>query len=148
MTRTDDDGSLPRRDSPAGGGPARPPPCVLLVDLEPALATLLAEWLQQDGVAACVARGLRTEGLPRRPELLVTDIAFPRQGPTPRLQALGLAWPGTPILALSPTVFAGRTAGGETARRLGVAALLATPLAREDWLAAVRRLLPAAERPA
>jgi CheY-like chemotaxis protein len=126
---------------PAACGQAWPPPCVLLVDIEPALAGLLAEWLHRAGIQACAARGTSADTLPRRAELLVTDIPFPRQGPSPRLQALALAWPGTPILALSPTFFAGVAAGGEVACTLGVAAVLATPVSREDWLAAVRRLL-------
>lgn len=137
MTRTDDDGSP---------GRSHPPPRVLLVGLEPALAELLAEWLRQAGIDAGVARGEGAGAQPGRVELLVTDIAFPRQGPTPRLQALAQGWPGTPILALSPTLFAGRAGGGEVARRLGVAAVLATPVARDDWLAAVQQLLPAAGR--
>lgn len=119
----------------------REAPRVLLVDIEPALAGLLAEWLQQAGIGVRAARGADANALPCRAELLVIDIAFPRRGPTPRLQALALAWPGTPILALSATFFAGVAARGEVARRLGAAAVLATPVAREDWLAAVQRLL-------
>jgi CheY-like chemotaxis protein len=140
--------SPPADDSPARSDPdpaasaaARPPPRVLLVDLEPALAGLLAEWLHQAGIEARAARGASADALPSRAELLVIDIPYPRQGPPPRLQALALAWPGTPILALSATFLAGVAARGEVARQLGVAAVLATPLSRADWLAAVRRLL-------
>lgn len=114
---------------------------VLLVDIEPALAGLLAEWLQQAGIGVQAAHGAQANALPCRADLLVIDIPFPRQGPTPRLQALALAWPGTPILALSATFFAGVAARGDVARQLGVAAVLATPVSRDDWVAAVRRLL-------
>lgn len=136
--------SLPADDSPprsVPGSAQSAPPRVLLVDIDPALAGLLAEWLRQAGIHVCAAPGARADTLPRCAELLVTEIPFPRQGPSPRLQALALAWPGTPILALSPTFFAGVAARGEVAQRLGVAAVLATPVSREDWLAAVRRLL-------
>jgi CheY-like chemotaxis protein len=114
---------------------------VLLVDLEPALAGLLAEWLRQAGIEVCAARGAQASRLPCQAELLVTDIPFPRHGPSPRLQALALAWPGMPVLALSPTFFAGVAVGGEVARHLGVAAVLATPVTRDAWLATVQRLL-------
>jgi CheY-like chemotaxis protein len=114
---------------------------VLLVDIEPALAGLLAEWLQQAGIGVQAARGAEANALPCQTDLLVIDIPFPRQGPTPRLQALALAWPATPILALSATFFAGVAAAGQVAQRLGVAAVLATPVARADWLATVQRLL-------
>ena len=140
--------SPPADDSPPRSAPgsaahaqAQPLPSVLLVDIEPALAGLLAEWLHQDGIHACAARGPLADALPGCAELLVIDIPFPRQGASPRLQALALAWPGTPILALSSTFFAGVAARGEVARSLGVAAVLATPVSRDDWLAAVRRLL-------
>jgi CheY-like chemotaxis protein len=141
MSRPADESPPSRHPGTAACSASQPPPRVLLVDIEPALAGLLAEWLRQAGIDASAAQGAQASSLPCHAELLVTDIPFPRQGASSRLQALALAWPGTPILALSPTFFAGVATGGEVARRLGVAAVLATPVTRNAWLAAVQRLL-------
>jgi hypothetical protein len=56
----------------------------------------------------------------------------------------GASLHGTPLLALSPTFFAGVAANGSVAQRLGVAEVLATPVRRDDLIAAVRRLVPVA----
>jgi len=68
-------------------------------------------------------------------------VPFPRQGGSGRLRGLAHDLPGTPILALSPTFFAGVTASGAVAHEIGVAGVLATPVRRDALVAAVRRLL-------
>ncbi len=123
--------------------PPMAPAVVRLFDLEPALAALLVEWLAESGLPARVEIADDADTMSRPPDLLVVDIPFPRQGAPERLRALAAAWPGVPVLALSPTFFAGVAARGAVARQLGVAAVLASPLAREGWLAAVGRLLEA-----
>lgn len=124
----------PSRDDP-------PPPTVLLVDIEPALAALLGEWLGEAGVAALALRDDELAAWPGRIDLIAVDLPFPRQRGAARVQQLVAARPGTPLLALSPTFFAGVASRGEVARQLGVAAVLATPVGRADWLGAVDRLL-------
>jgi CheY-like chemotaxis protein len=81
-------------------------PVALLVDVEPTLATLIAEWLDDIGVDA------RTEA-PQRPQdrdvdLVVVDVPYPRREGAQRVRALAAALPQAPILALSSTFFAGR----------------------------------------
>lgn len=113
---------------------------VLLLDLEPALGGLVAEWLAALGIATVVANA----GAPERlhpAALAIVDIAFPRQGGAERLQALTRVLPGMPLLALSPTFFAGVAGSATVARRLGVAEVLPTPVRRDDLIAAVRRVL-------
>ena len=53
---------------------------------------------------------MATAGAPenlRPAALAIVDVAFPRQDGAERLQALARAVPGMPLLALSPTFFAG-----------------------------------------
>ena len=111
----------------------------LLVDFEPALATLIVEWLGAIGVDAFVQGRAGLDG--DVADLVVVDIPYPRQEGAWRLRALGAALPATPILALSPAFFAGVAASGSVARELGVAGVLATPVCRDALVAAVRRLL-------
>lgn len=111
-------------------------PRVLLVDVEPALADLLGEWLAEAGLATAVADGDGASAA-----LVVIDIPFPRRGVSRRLCDVAAAHPGAPVLALSSTFLPGLAACGAVAGQLGVAAVLATPVRREAWLAAVQRLL-------
>lgn len=139
----DDPPPLDEPDTAAGGGDVAlpPPPTVLLVDIEPGLAALLGEWLGEAGIAVLALRDDELAAWPGRIDLIAVDLPFPRQRGAARVQQLVEARPGTPLLALSPTFFAGVAARGEVARQLGVAAVLATPVGRVDWLAAVGRLL-------
>lgn len=112
---------------------------VLLVDIEAAMAALIGEWLRGHGLTPL--HTLPANGRLPPVALALVDLPFPRQGGTPALQALATRLPGTPVLALSPTFFTGVAADGSVARRLGVAAVLASPVARDTLLAAVDRLL-------
>jgi CheY-like chemotaxis protein len=128
---------------PGAAPAAPPPPRVLLLDLEPMLGALLAEWLAGLGLATVAASANDPESL-EPAALAVVDVAFPRQDGERRLRALAQSLHGTPLLALSPTFFAGVAANGSVAQRLGVAEVLPTPVRRDDLIAAVRRLVPVA----
>ena len=106
---------------------------VLLVDTEPALAAMVAEWLEPCGwMAAAEANGAL-------PSLVIVDVPFPRQA-ADMLQRLAAAHAGTPILVLSSTFFASVDRNGAVARQLGVAGVLPKPLRREALQAAVEQL--------
>ena len=111
----------------------------LLVDIDAALAILIGEWLDAIGVDAAVQSGASLDGC--RPDVVVVDVPYPRQEGARRLRELGDALPATPVLAISPTFFAGVAASGSVARELGVAGVLATPVRRDALVDAVRRLL-------
>ena len=118
---------------------ARARPIALLVDLEPSLATLIAEWLDDIGVEA---RPEAPQGpCDRDVDLVVVDVPYPRREGAQRVRALAAALPEASILALSPTFFAGVSASGSVARDLGAAGVLATPVGRDALVAAVRGLL-------
>jgi CheY-like chemotaxis protein len=110
---------------------------VLLLDIEPAMAALLTEWLAADGLAAD-----HDDALPEPPAaLIVIDLPFPRQTGRERLAALQRDWLGVPVIVLSPTLLPGVPPQGEVARTLGVAAVLPSPVSREALRAAVAHLL-------
>ncbi|MES2959568.1 MAG: hypothetical protein V4792_15360 [Pseudomonadota bacterium] len=110
--------------------------CVLLLNIEPATATLFDEWLAHDGLRvqreACTGEALA---------LILIELPFPRQDGAQQLQRLAAAWPGVPVVALSPTFLPGVSPHGEVARQLGAAAVLAAPVSRVTLCAAVASLL-------
>lgn len=123
-------------------GPASPArPRILVVDADPALFGLLQAWLDDE---AELVVGTRHAATPDDIDLVVVDVPYARQAAADGLRDLAARHAGAPLLALSPTLFAGVASEGAVARRLGVTAVLPTPVARESFIAAVRRLL---ERP-
>ena len=56
--------------------------------------------------------------------------------------------PRTPVIALSSRARAGMSSDGAAARALGVERVVAKPLTRNELLAAVRAVLPPAEKAA
>lgn len=112
-------------------------PTILVLDADPALLGLLREWLGDFGDVATGPGGATADC-----DLVVVDVPYPRQGESNPLRHLAAAHPGRPVLALSPTFFAGIDAHGAVARSLGVAGVLPKPVTREALVAAVRRLLP------
>lgn len=112
----------------------------MLADIDPVFEPLISQWLRDEGLQVLADTPVPAQ----RVDLLLVDLPFPRQGASPRLQALGRAHPGTPVLALSPTLLPGVPPRGDVARQLGVAAVLSMPVTREGLLAAVRGVLEAA----
>jgi CheY-like chemotaxis protein len=137
--RSDDDEPAlpaePARKVVAAGAGRR----VLLVDLDPPIAALIEEWLCGAGFEVHLAIE-PVAGHALSADLVLVDVPFPRQGGE-RLRALAQALPGAPILALSPTFFAGVAARGAVARELGVAGVLAKPVQCAALLSAVAELL-------
>jgi CheY-like chemotaxis protein len=116
---------------------------VLVVDADPALRGLLEEWMGECGCEltyACTG-GDRAAG---RFDLVIVDVAFPRQSGPQLLRRLSEEHPGTPIVALSPTFFGSVARAGALARTLGAARVLPKPVSREALLSAARQLLATA----
>lgn len=110
---------------------------VLLCDLEPAMAALLGEWLAADGL-----RADNDMALPEPPAaLILIELPYPRQGGQQRLRELARAWPGVPLIVLSPTLLPGVAPQGDVARQLGAAAVLPAPVSRQALRAAVAQVL-------
>ena len=114
-------------------------PRVLVVDADPALLELLDEWLAAEGCR--VVAGAADSPAEAGPfDIVLVDVPFPRQGGPSSLRGVMSAHPGTPIVALSSTFFAGVDSTGAVARRLGVSSVLPKPVDRDALLGAVRRL--------
>ena len=111
-------------------------PRVLIVDADPALAGLMAEWLSAEGCE--VATG--TADVPGPFDLILVDVPFPRQGSPGSLGRIMDAHPQTPVVALSSMFFAGVGGSSAVARALGVASVLPMPIDRNALVAVVRRL--------
>jgi CheY-like chemotaxis protein len=112
-------------------------PRVLLVDIEPAMAGLFAEWLAADGLLA----DSDTARAEPPAALILIDLPFPRQHGREQLEQLQRTWPGVPVAVLSPTLLPGVSPQGEVARALGAAAVLPSPVSREALRRTVLRLL-------
>ena len=106
-------------------------PGILIVDADPALSELLAEWLGADGCNI----------VQEEPDLILVDVPSPRNGATEVLASLRARHRGTPLLALSSQFFPRLESNGAVARALGVAAVLPKPVTREELIAAVRTVL-------
>lgn len=111
-------------------------PCVLIVGSDPAFFALVSEWLAAAGIDA-------QDDLQARCDLLLVDVAFPREGGCERLRALMARHDRTPVVVLSSAFFANVDRSGGCAQQLGVSAVLPKPVARETLLDALRPLLAA-----
>lgn len=137
------------RDEPCGcaRGPTveRAAPRVLLVNVDRALIGLLDTWLAAEG---CVVFDEPADSAAsvERVDLVVVDVAFPRQGGVDWVRRVAGRHPTAPVLALSSTFFAGIECYGPVARELGVACVLPKPTSREALTQAVRRMLSRAPR--
>lgn len=114
---------------------------ILVVDADAALFGLLEEWL---GACECVLAPAesRAGGVERsRYDVVIVDVPFPRQGGAEVLRRVAREVPGTPIIALSSSFFAGIEQSGAVARSLGVDAVLPKPLKPEALHDAVDRIV-------
>jgi CheY-like chemotaxis protein len=115
--------------------PASERPRVLIVGADPALFGLLSEWLAGAGIDA-------QSDVDARCDLVLVDVAFPKEGGCERLRALMARHDGSPVVALSSAFFANVDRSGCCAQQLGVSAVLPKPVAREALLDALMPLLP------
>jgi CheY-like chemotaxis protein len=108
---------------------------IRVIDSDRATLQLLQEWLRGAGYRVA------DENVTEPAALLIVDIPFTRHGVFDRMQRIADQHHGAPILALSPTFFSSVRCHGACARALGVAGVLAKPVARDSLIAAVHRLL-------
>jgi CheY-like chemotaxis protein len=112
---------------------------IRVIDSDRATLQLLQEWLRNAGYRVA------DENVTEAAALLIVDIPFTRHGVADRLHRFAEEHPGAQILALSPTFFSNVRCQGACAHSLGVAGVLAKPVARDSLLAAVHRLLAEAD---
>lgn len=108
---------------------------IRVLDTDRVTLDLLHEWLTSAGFAVAGADE------PGAAALTIIEVPFTRHGGPDVVKRVASQYPGTPILALSPTFFSNVSCGGNCARALGVAGVLPKPVARDELIAAVRNAL-------
>lgn len=121
-------------------------PRVAIVGADRATHALLEEWLLADGIEPIDGR-LAAESAEAEPvrresaDIVLVDVAFPRDQGVAFLRSVADAYPAVPIVALSSGFFANVDCSGPCAKRLGVSGVLPKPVPREALLDALRNVL-------
>lgn len=116
--------------------PATAERTAIAIDVDPPFQHVLAAWLG--------ARSYRVRFVPlsaafdvqARIDLVVCELAVPKQGGEQTLRQLAYAYPGTPLIAIS-TRFVADARRGALARQLDVQAALPKPCSRYDFYTAL-----------
>ena len=125
--------------------PATLPPMstIAIYEADDLMRGLLEEWLKGAGysVSAGIPCGVPSRG---KADLVIVNICMPKHAGAGVADEIRAAHAGTPMIAISAQFRAGLSTAGATAQSLGVAQVLAKPLAREALLAAVGTMIGAA----
>jgi DNA-binding response OmpR family regulator len=101
---------------------------------------LLCEWLR--GAGHMVQSSARTpDRQTHGADLVVVSVSGSKREIEPLLRGVRGVHPGAPIVALSSQARLGLSSNGVLARELGVARVMAKPLARRELVAAVDDIL-------
>lgn len=117
---------------------------ILVIEDDPILRELLADWLLGAGYRVAVApEGGSGIAAARacRPDLVVTDVNMPGTGGAAVISELGRIYPGLPIIAISAHFKCDRGLAPAQALLLGAARTLAKPFRRVEMIGAVRELV-------
>ena len=117
---------------------------VVLVDDDPLMRTLLAEWLSEAGhrVRQCGNGEEALQMLRREPAaLLITDMDMPGRDGAQLLREAHRLLPQLAVIAISGGTRDGTRDWASTALQLGAAKTLAKPFERRDLLSAVQHVL-------
>jgi|ERR1700687_564710 len=117
---------------------------ILVIEDDPILRDLLAEWLLAAGYRVALAAeggaGI-ADARAHRPALIVTDIHMPGIGGKAVISEAGRIYPGIPIIAISGHFHCDQGLTPEAAIVLGAARTLAKPFKRKDMVGAVAELV-------
>ncbi len=116
---------------------------ILVIEDDPILRDLLAEWLLAAGygvgVACDGAVGI-ADAQSHRPALVVTDIHMPGVGGATVISEVGRMYPGIPVIAISGHFRSDQGLTPAQALALGAVRTLAKPFTRKEMLGAVTAL--------
>ncbi len=119
-------------------------PRILVIEDDPILRDLMAEWLKAAGygvgLAAEGAGGIR-DARAHRPALVVTDINMPGVGGAAVIAEIARIYPDVPIIAISAHFRSEFGMPAEKATALGATRTLAKPFRRADMIGAVSELV-------
>jgi CheY-like chemotaxis protein len=125
-------------------------PDILVIEDDPIMRELLADWLQAAGygvrTAADGGAGLAAVKL-ALPPLVITDIHMPGMNGAAVISELRQRHRHVPVIALSGLFNSARGVTAETAIKLGAARTLAKPFKRAELLRAMAELLGRPEDP-
>ncbi|WP_418316923.1 hypothetical protein [Piscinibacter sakaiensis] len=127
-----------QRPAVAAAWPGGRRPRVKIVGADGPLFGLLQTWFESS--ACTVSQRDDEDGAAL--DLIVIELAFPRQGGVDSIRHVANQHPGVPILVLSSTFLAGIDCCGQVAKALGVDGVLPNPVSRDALLQATRRILP------
>jgi DNA-binding response OmpR family regulator len=118
---------------------------ILVCETDDLMRGLLEEWLT--GAGYCVRAVAPCGPAPEvAADLVIVNIEMPKYMGARAADNIRAAHPGTPIIAISAQFRADLSTAGTTARALGVAQVMAKPLARGALLAAVSAIIDPAKR--
>ena len=104
------------------------------------MRALLQEWLSGAGYAVQIGTEPPASGADTA-DLVIASIYMPKRAGAQSIKTVRAAHPGTPLIALSGQFRGGLSSAGATARCLGVAQVIAKPLARDTLLEAVNAMI-------
>jgi CheY-like chemotaxis protein len=117
---------------------------ILVIEDDPILRELLADWLLAAGYRVAVAAdggagimAARAE----RPSLVVTDMHMPCTDGAVVVTEISSLYPGIPVIAISGHFGSDRGPTSDEALALGAARAIAKPFKRGDMLQTVKELL-------
>jgi CheY-like chemotaxis protein len=117
---------------------------ILIVEDDPILRDLLAEWLlaagYRVGVAANGGAGI-ADARAHPPALVVTDMQMPGTGGAAVISEIGRFQPRIPVIAISAHFRSGHGLTPEEVVAHGAARALAKPFKRKDLVGAVSELV-------
>jgi CheY-like chemotaxis protein len=113
---------------------------ILVIEDEPILRTLLADWLLAAGYRVGLAANGRAgieDARAHPPALVVTDIHMPGMGGEAVIPEVRRIYPGLPVIAISAHFGSTHGLSPHQAIALGAARTLTKPFRRKDMLGAV-----------
>ena len=113
---------------------------IVIIEDDPLMRSLLAEWLTAEGYGVESVAGDYAQPSPSV-DLVIVDVYMPRWLGVERLRSARRAYPGVPIIASSGQFRAGLDCAGPAAQALGVERVMAKPFSREALLDAVRSVI-------
>ena len=126
------------RARPAPGEAGVRSPCVLVLESDRAIRSLVSEWLGMAGYGFMDGRELGVSSAVAQCDVVLVDVRAPLKSAREAIEGLALAMPYASIIAMSADALAtGPSALQAVARELGVAAVLVKPFDRIALMQAI-----------
>jgi len=118
---------------------------ILVIDDEPAIRTLLRNYLQEEGYAICLAQDGRHAlrlCVDYQADLIITDVFMPDQDGLEVIMTMRQRRPGLPIIAMSGGGRMDKRDVLHIAKSMGAARVMTKPLDLDALLATIHEVLP------